>query len=146
MLNKAYAHVSSRDFAETATALRDCLVDKMGFERLEADAWTELADFFPGEGSGLFVGLAPDGQSISVPSFAPLDFGLFSPEPGLVVENAGIRSDGVALVKVSGAITEAAIGRLAATLGADSGGERTREIARDLANWILRTHCDSLHA
>jgi type III restriction enzyme len=137
MLNKAYAHVSSRDFAETATALRDCLVDKMGFERLEADAWTELADFFPGEGSGLFVGLSPDGQSISVPSFAPLDFGLFSPEPGLVVENAGIRSDGVALVKVSGAITEAAIGRLAATLGADSGGERTREIARNLANYRL---------
>ncbi|MEL7554906.1 MAG: DEAD/DEAH box helicase family protein [bacterium] len=137
LLNKAYAHVSSRDFAETASALKDCLVDKMGFERIEADAWTEVADFFPGEGSGTIVGLAPDGQSISIPAYAPLDFGLFAPEPGLVVESAGTRSDGVPLVRVSGAITEATITRLSETLGADSGGERTREIARNLANYRL---------
>jgi len=137
LLNKAYAHVSSRDFAETASALKDCLVDKMGFERIEADAWTEVADFFPGEGSGTIVGLAPDGQSISIPAYAPLDFGLFTPEPGLVVESAGTRSDGVPLIRVSGSITEATITRLSETLGADSGGERTREIARNLANYRL---------
>ncbi len=137
LLNKAYAHVSSRDFAETASTLKDCLVDKMGFERIEADAWTEVADFFPGEGSGTIVGLAPDGQSISLPAYAPLDFGLFTPEPGLVVERSGTRSDGVPLVRVSGSISEATITKLAETLGADSGGERTREIARNLANYCL---------
>ncbi|TXT49283.1 MAG: type III restriction enzyme Res subunit [Spirochaetes bacterium] len=137
LLNKAYAHVSSRDFAETASALKDCLVDKMGFERIEAEVWTEVADFFPDEGSGTIVGLAPDGQSISIPAYAPLDFWLFAPEPGLLVESAGTRADGVPLVRVSGSITEATITKLAETLGADSGGERTRAIARNLANYRL---------
>ncbi len=135
LLNKAYAHVSSRNFAETAAALRDCLVDKMGFERLEAEAWTEVSDLFPGEGSGLIVGLAPDGSSISIPAYAPFDFHLFAPHPGLNVENAGMRSDGIPLIRVSGTISEETIAKLAATLGADSGGERTREITNNLINY-----------
>jgi len=137
LLNKAYAHVSSRDFAETASALKDCLVDKMGFERVEAEAWTEVADFFPGEGSGTIIGLAPDGQSVAVPSYAPLDFGLFATDKGVVVENFGQRGDGVPLVSVSGRLSEATIQKLADALGADSGGERTREIARNLTNFKL---------
>ncbi len=137
LLNKAYAHVSSHDFAETASALKDCLIDKMGFERIEAEVWTEVADFFPGEGSGTIIGLAPDGQSISIPAYAPVDFGLFAPEPGLLIERAGASSDGIPLIRVSGPITEATITKLAETLGADSGGERTREIERNLANFRL---------
>ncbi len=141
LLNKAYAHVSSRDFAETASALKDCLVDRMGFERIEADAWTEAADFFPGEGSGAIVGLAPDGRSISVPAYAPLDFGLFAAETGLVVENAGTRSDGVPLVRVSGSITEAAIGRLRRPSGpipAASARGRSRAISPITASFKPR--------
>ena len=137
LLNKAYAHVSSRDFAETAATLKDCLVDKMGFERIEAEAWTEAPDFFPDEGSGTIVGLSPDGQSISIPAYAPLDFCLFAPVSGITVESAGTRPDGVALVRVSGTITEAGIASLSASLGADSGGERTREIAQNLSNYRL---------
>jgi type III restriction enzyme len=129
LLNKAYAHVSSRNFAETATALKDCLVDKMGFERIEADAWTE-ADMFPSEGSGLIEGLSPDGLSIVVPAYAPLDFGLFAPDPGLVIEKAGVRQDGTLVVRISGKLSEITITHLSSALGADSGGERSREIAR----------------
>lgn len=39
-LNKAYAHISSPDFAHAAKQLHDCLVD-MGFEKEEADAFVE---------------------------------------------------------------------------------------------------------
>jgi type III restriction enzyme len=137
LLNKAYAHVSSRNFAETATALKDCLVDKMGFERIEAEAWTETPDMFPGEGSGLIEGLSPDGQSITVPAYALVDFGLFAPEPGLIIEQAGTRTDGTSVVRITGKLTESTIKRLSAALGADSGGERSREIARNLSNYRL---------
>lgn len=37
LLNYAYAHVSSAVFAEAAKTLQDTLVDKLGFERFEAD-------------------------------------------------------------------------------------------------------------
>jgi type III restriction enzyme len=137
LLNKAYAHVSSRNFAETAATLKDCLVDKMGFERIEAEAWTEVPDMFPGEGSGLIEGLSPDGESITVPAYAPLDFGLFAPESGLVLEQAGARSDGTPVVRISGKLTPATIERLSTALGADAGGERSREIARNLSNYRL---------
>ena len=43
----------------------------------------------------------------------------------------------VSRVRVSGSITEATITVLARALGADAGGERTREIARNLANYSL---------
>jgi type III restriction enzyme len=49
-LNKAYAHLVSRSFAEAATALKDRLVD-MGFEEQEAEASIEAA---PTLGEGLF--------------------------------------------------------------------------------------------
>lgn len=48
-LNKAYAHLVSRSFAEAATALKDRLVD-MGFEEQEAEASIEAA---PTLGEGL---------------------------------------------------------------------------------------------
>ena len=48
-LNKAYAHLVSRSFAEAATALKDRLVD-MGFEEQEAQASIEAA---PTLGEGL---------------------------------------------------------------------------------------------
>jgi type III restriction enzyme len=41
-LNKAYAHLVSKSFAEAATALADRLVD-MGFEEQEAEASIEAA-------------------------------------------------------------------------------------------------------
>lgn len=37
ILNLAYAHISSPDFALAAKSLQDTLVDKLGFERFEAD-------------------------------------------------------------------------------------------------------------
>ncbi|WP_066487624.1 DEAD/DEAH box helicase family protein [Sphingomonas sp. CCH9-F2] len=49
-LNKAYAHLVSKSFAEAATALKDRLVD-MGFEEQEAEASIEAA---PTLGEGLF--------------------------------------------------------------------------------------------
>jgi type III restriction enzyme len=37
LLNYAYAHLSSPEFASAAKSLQDTLVDKLGFERFEAD-------------------------------------------------------------------------------------------------------------
>ncbi|MCX7026028.1 MAG: DEAD/DEAH box helicase family protein [Spirochaetes bacterium] len=124
-LNKAYAHVSSRDFAQTAKDLKDCLVDRMGFERIEAEAWVQANDFFPGEGSGVIEGLAPDGKSVAVTAYAPFDFGLFAPASGIVLEDGGMTPGGLPLVRVSGKLSDSTIALLAVGLGADSGGERT---------------------
>jgi type III restriction enzyme len=40
-LNKAYAHISSDEFYRAATDLKDALVDKMGFEPLEAQTYVQ---------------------------------------------------------------------------------------------------------
>lgn len=40
-LNMAYAHVISPNFAAAAQDLRDALINKMGFEKLEADAYVK---------------------------------------------------------------------------------------------------------
>jgi type III restriction enzyme len=40
-LNKAYAHVSSDEFYRAATDLKDALIDKMGFEPLEAQSYVQ---------------------------------------------------------------------------------------------------------
>lgn len=42
-LNQSYAFVASRDFSETATALRDGLVEGAGFERRDASAFVAAA-------------------------------------------------------------------------------------------------------
>jgi len=46
MLNKAYAHLVSKDFAEAATMLKDRMVAKMGFEEQEAEASIEAQPGF----------------------------------------------------------------------------------------------------
>lgn len=63
-LNRAYAHVSSGDFYEAATSLRDCLVS-MGFEEMEADAFLQQAP-------ALFDTSAYTGQKVSVPALPTL--------------------------------------------------------------------------
>lgn len=63
-LNRAYAHVSSGEFYEAATSLRDCLVS-MGFEEMEADAFLQKAP-------ALFDTAAFTGPKPAAPELPPL--------------------------------------------------------------------------
>jgi len=66
-LNMAYAHVISPDFASAAQDLRDSLVNKMGFEKLEADAYVKH-QISPEDGVQTdFISQQP--ETISVSSF-----------------------------------------------------------------------------
>ncbi|MDP1830970.1 MAG: DEAD/DEAH box helicase family protein [Geothrix sp.] len=64
-LNRAYAHVSSDEFYQAATSLRDCLID-MGFEEMEADAFLQ-------QGQPLFDPDAFSGEKAPRPISLPLD-------------------------------------------------------------------------
>lgn len=70
-LNRAYAHVSSSEFYDAATSLRDCLV-AMGFEELEAEIFLQQAPT-------LFDPAACTGARATVPVVPPLRLALQQP-------------------------------------------------------------------
>lgn len=55
-LNQCYAFAANSTFADTALALKDALVNKSGFQKMEADDFVQLP---PDEMSSLFGGLSP---------------------------------------------------------------------------------------
>lgn len=66
-LNMAYAHVISPSFASAAQDLKDALVNKMGFEKLEADAYVKRTDVSDGDDYGDLFSVQP--MTITVGSF-----------------------------------------------------------------------------
>lgn len=67
-LNRAYAHVSSSEFYDAATNLKDCLVS-MGFEELEAEIFLQ-------QGPALFDPAAFTGAKATAPALPPLRLSL----------------------------------------------------------------------
>jgi type III restriction enzyme len=62
-LNKAYAHIVAENFAEAAAALKDRMVQNMGFERLETGALIipqQPLSLTGGQGIGASVAMIPD--------------------------------------------------------------------------------------
>jgi type III restriction enzyme len=81
-LNKSYAYVASRDFGQTANALRDRLVEGAGFER--ADAWQFVA---AANDSQAALGLPPSRRVEMQPVVVPL-----AEKPDFTKLNAGLRN------------------------------------------------------
>ncbi len=104
-LNRAYAHVSSSEFYESATSLRDCLVS-MGFEEMEADAFLQQAP-------ALFDPNAYTGPKAAPPALPPLTLTLPSaPDLGPLSAEESARisvkaTEGGVVVTVQGEATEA---------------------------------------
>lgn len=120
-LNRAYAHVVARNFAEAANALADRLIQHMGFEAMEVAAMLAPE-------SGLFD-LQPDTalpSTLRLPEFVlelPFDVTL----PADAGDNISVVKAGAGFaVKVSGALSDIAAEALLAALP----NKKTREQAR----------------
>jgi len=73
-LNMAYAHVISPSFATAAQDLKDALVNKMGFEKLEADAYVKHSDTIDGGFQGDIFSKQPEIITVSGFNIDALDF------------------------------------------------------------------------
>ncbi len=115
-LNRAYAHVSSTEFYDAATSLRDCLVS-MGFEELEAEAFLQQAP-------ALFDPAAFTGAKATAPVPQPLKLSLQkAPDLGQLTPAEAARiivtvSGSEVIAVVEGEATEAM--ELALLTGADA--------------------------
>jgi type III restriction enzyme len=107
-LNHAYAHVCSHSFSDAAAALKDKMVSKMGFEKIEADLYVDpnaslLINSDPG---AMFLtdGIAADYRSMHVVMDSEPDFALLPDETAakLTIE----RRDDRVVVSIHGAIDE----------------------------------------
>ncbi|MEI6388408.1 MAG: DEAD/DEAH box helicase family protein [Spirochaetota bacterium] len=138
-LNRSYAHVSSQSFSDAAAALRDKLVEKLGFERIEAELYVDPAAAYllpPEEGAGFATeSIAADYGSVSVTVDAEPDFALIAAP--LRERVFFERREGRLLVTVKGAIDEGeatAIADLVAT------GPRAEAIRRAITTYRAVSH------
>ena len=126
-LNKAYAHLVSRSFAEAATALRDRMVE-MGFEEAEATANIEPAQ--PGLGDGLWgtARRGPPATRIAVTVDAATLGRIASAAPDRVTVTAG--DGGAAVITVTGFLRESEKAALFEVLPESAALQVREEIAR----------------
>lgn len=125
-LNKAYAHVVSRDFIEAAQSLQDRLVDKMGFDQNDFLDAIEPGD--AGLFTGVGLGTATQGRSFVFDLPEPPDLVLTGgPQDGSISYEKD--ENGRYIVTVVGPLTETVT---AAILAATPPPERAR-VERSIA-------------
>jgi type III restriction enzyme len=127
VLNKAYANLVSKSFAEAANTLRDRLVD-MGFEEREAEANIEPAQ--PGMGDGLWGERRRPSPSTRVTIIADTTAvaAIRAAAPERVTVEAG--ANGATVIAVTGFLRAAEKEAILAALPAPAAGIFRDEIAR----------------
>ncbi len=131
MLNKAYAHLVSKDFAEAATMLKDRMVAKMGFEEQEAEASIEAQPGFgEADAEGLWGERRPPRPSARIAIDA--DIGALAQAkaavPGKIVVEAG--QGGLPVLHVTGFLREDEIEAAAVALPAPAATRFREEVAK----------------
>ena len=127
-LNKAYAHLVSRSFAQAAQDLRDAMVTRLGFDEAEAEANIEPAQAGLGDGLWGTARRGPPATRIAVTVDAATLGRIAAAAPDRVTVAAG--TGGAAVITVTGFLRETQKAALFATLPEPAALQVREEIAR----------------
>ena len=127
-LNRAYAHVSSRNFADAANALRDRLVD-LGFDTTDAAA--AIVEVPPLTVPGGALHVEPEPLTLELPATPNL---AFLPSAVRSLARVEEKPDGSAVLYVAAAALPDAVAEIAAAVKAGSGAAG-RKAATRIETW-----------